>query len=67
MPGLLTLSQAAEKLNVPIYQLRSLLRSGSLPFIEFGPRTRRINPDDLASFIQTSTNNKGTPHAHRTR
>lgn len=34
--------QAADFLGISIDRLRRLLRQGKVPYVEFGPRTRRI-------------------------
>lgn len=50
MNKLITLSEAAEYLQVSIASVRRLIRRGKLPLIKIG-RSTRIDPDDLHLLI----------------
>lgn len=45
--SLLTINQAAERLNVTHGCVRNWVRNGRLPAVRVGTRSLRIRPDDL--------------------
>ena len=50
-PSLLTAIQAAGRLAVSLRTLRALIAAGKLRVIRLSPRSLRIDPVDLAVFI----------------
>jgi excisionase family DNA binding protein len=51
-PRLLTIAQAAERLGLSRSKLYELIAAGEISTVRIG-RSRRIIPDDLASFIDS--------------
>ena len=50
---LLTLQEVAEQLAISRQHLRGLIRSGAIPVVILGPRTRRIEQAALDDWIQS--------------
>lgn len=61
MADLLTISEAAERLQVSDRQVRRLVDDGKLPAVILGPRTRRIRPETLARFVEESECQSASP------
>jgi excisionase family DNA binding protein len=52
-PALLSVRQAADRLRVPQSTVAALLRAGKLPGVKVD-RAWRIDPADLAAFVEAS-------------
>ena len=48
----LTMKEVAARLQVSDWTVRRLMRDGLLPFKKLGHRTVRIDPADLAAYMQ---------------
>jgi excisionase family DNA binding protein len=53
---LLTYQQAADQLVLSPRTLQRAAKAGDLPVLQFGHRTVRIRPADLAAWLQTKSN-----------
>lgn len=73
MADLLTIQQAAERMQVHPRSVRRLIDSGRLAAVVIGPRTRRIRPETLVRFMQEAeclsekTPTPDTPRSHGSR
>jgi len=56
-PPLLTVAQAAERLNTSARTVRNYINSGRLPAIQIATREWRIEEDDLEEFIRLHKRN----------
>lgn len=52
MPTMLTPAEVAEQLGISRNTVYDWIREGRLPAHKYGPRTIRINADDLTAFTQ---------------
>lgn len=52
---LLTVEDAAKRLNVSVLYLRELIRSGQLPYVSFGHKTKRVTAQALDNLIRRKT------------
>lgn len=55
LPELLTIQQAADYLGLSRRTIELWMRSGKLPAIRIGPRTRRIRRVDLQALLRPDT------------
>jgi excisionase family DNA binding protein len=59
MDGLLTISETCQRLGWSRTWVYRLIRSGRLPSVLLGPRSRRVRESDLAAFIASLSDQQG--------
>jgi len=52
LPGMLTVPQAAQELQVSRYTVYRLINNRELQAVKVGPRSTRINREDLEKFVE---------------
>lgn len=58
---LLTIGQVAQQLNCGHSTVYNLIHNGHLPFIRLGSKCYRVEPDDLAQFLQDQRSSQASP------